>query len=61
MATLVSLTGTDLTSPDKLTNDLSHSQLLIKQKNLGALTLMGPTRNNPVLDPLAELHLCNRL
>ena len=30
-------------------------------KDLPALTLVGPTRNNPVLDPLAVLHLNNHL
>ena len=31
------------------------------RKDLEALTLSGPTRDNPVLDPLAVLHLDNRL
>ena len=30
-------------------------------KYLEALTLVGPTRDNPVLDPLAVLHLDNQL
>ena len=30
-------------------------------KNLQAPTLVGPTRNNPVLDPLGVLHLDNCL
>ena len=44
-----------------------HSLLLIKRelsvnrKDLRALTLVGPTRNNRILDPLAVLHLDNRL
>ena len=32
----------------------------MNRKDLRALTLVGPTRNNPVLDPLAELHLDNQ-
>ena len=31
----------------------------VNRKDLQALTLVGPTRNNPVLDPLAELSLDN--
>ena len=31
------------------------------RKDLQALTLVGPTRENPVLDPLAVLHLDNWL
>ena len=31
------------------------------RKDLQALTLAGPTRNNPALDPLAVLHLDNGL
>ena len=33
----------------------------MNRKDLQALTLVGPTRNNPVLDPLAVLHLDNQL
>ena len=33
----------------------------VKRKDLHALTLVRPTRNNPVLDPLAVLHLNNWL
>ena len=34
---------------------------LVNQKVLRALALVGPTWDNPVLDPLAVLHLDNRL
>ena len=33
----------------------------MNRKDLRALTLVGPTRGNPVLDPLAALHLNNQL
>ena len=33
----------------------------VNRKDLRALTLVGPTRDNPLLDPLAALHLDNRL
>ena len=33
----------------------------VNRIDLQALTLEGPTRNNLVLDPLAELHLDNQL
>ena len=33
----------------------------LNRKDLRALTLVGPTRDNPVLDPLAVLHLYNQL
>ena len=33
----------------------------VKRKDLQALTLSGPPRENPVLDPLAVLHLDNQL
>ena len=33
----------------------------MNRKDLRALTLVGPTRNNPELDLLAVLHLINRL
>ena len=36
-------------------------ELSVKRKDLQALTLVGPTQNNPVLDPLAVLHLDNWL
>ena len=35
--------------------------LSVNQVNGGYLTLVGPTRDNPVLDPLAVLDLDNRL
>ena len=35
--------------------------LEVNIKDLEALTLMGPVRENLVLDPLAVLHLNNRL
>ena len=31
----------------------------VNRKDLRALTLVGPTRYNPILDPLAVLHLIN--
>ena len=34
-------------------------ELLVNKTDLGALTLLGPTREDPVLDPLAVLHLDN--
>ena len=34
-------------------------ELLVNKTDLGALTLLGPTREDPVLDPLAVLHLNN--
>ena len=33
----------------------------VNRKDLGALTLVGPTTDNPVLDPLAVPDLDNRL
>ena len=33
----------------------------MNRKELRALTLVGPTRDNPVLEPLAVLHINNRL
>ena len=33
----------------------------MNRKDLQALTLVGSTRDNPVLDPLDVLHLDNRL
>ena len=33
----------------------------VNRKDLRALTLVGPTWDNPLLDPLAVLHLDNRL
>ena len=33
----------------------------MNRKDLQALTLVGPTRDNPELDPLAILHLYNQL
>ena len=33
----------------------------VNRKDLRALTLVGPTRDNPEPDPLAVLHLDNRL
>ena len=33
----------------------------VKRKDYQALNLVGPTKNNPVLDPLAVQHLDNRL
>ena len=33
----------------------------MNRKDLRTLTLAGPTRNNPVLDPLAVQHLDNQL
>ena len=33
----------------------------MNRKDLQALTLVGPSRDNQVLDPLAVLHLDNRL
>ena len=34
---------------------------IVNRKDLRALTLVGPTRSNLVLDPLAKLHLDNPL
>ena len=34
---------------------------LVNRKDLRALTLVGPPRDNPEQDPLAVLHLHNRL
>ena len=39
----------------------TEKQGLAYVKDLPALTFVGPTRNNPVLDPLAVLHLNNHL
>ena len=36
-------------------------ELSVNRKVLQALTLVGPTRENPVPDPLAVLHLDNQL
>ena len=36
-------------------------ELSVNRKDLRALILVGPTRDNPVPDPLAVLHLDNRL
>ena len=36
-------------------------ELSVNRKDLQALTLLGPTQNNPVLDPLAVLHHDNQL
>ena len=36
-------------------------ELSVKRKDLQALTLVGPPTDNPKLDPLAVLHLNNRL
>ena len=33
----------------------------VNRKDFTALTLVEPTRDNPVLDPLAVLHLNNRI
>ena len=33
----------------------------VNRKDLRALTLVGPTRDNPVLDPLVVIHLDNQL
>ena len=58
----VTIAVTDLTSPDILTNVFSTLRgPSVNRKDLQALTLMGPTRNNLVLDPLAVPHLDNRL
>ena len=37
------------------------SDYLLLATDLRTLTLVGPTRDNPVLDPLAVLHLDNQL
>ena len=37
-------------------DDIFHDPLYLR-----ALTFEGPTKDNPVLDPLAVLHLNNRL
>ena len=34
---------------------------MLNKKEFQALTLVGPTWNNPVLDPLAVLHFDNQL
>ena len=36
-------------------------ELLVIKTDLQALTLVGPTKQEPVLDPLAVLHLDKRL
>ena len=54
----VTILVTIFTNPKNLTNDLLILKLLIKT-DLQALTLVGPTMDSPVLDPLAVLHLAN--
>ena len=39
--------------------EYKSSNRLFKKTDLQALTLVGPTRENPVPDPLAVLHLHN--
>ena len=59
MATLVAIRHpvpivvTYFTTPNNFSNDLNL--------DLWALTLVGPSEKNPVLDPLAVLHLDNQL
>ena len=57
----VTILVTDLTNPDNFDQRSSHSQLFDNRKDLQASTLVGLTRENPVLDPLAVVHLDNQL
>ena len=36
-----------------------NKDFLVNRKDFQALTLVGTTRNNPILDPLAVIHLDN--
>ena len=38
---------------------INKRELLVNKTDLQALTLVGPTRQDPVLDPLPVLHLAN--
>ena len=42
-------------------NECSLGEPSVKKKDLRALTLLGPPRDNPEIDPLAVQHLDNRL
>ena len=70
----VTILVTVLTNLNNLTNDLKCDNKIkqayfiinlkgpsVNRKDLRALTLVGPTRNNQVLEPLAVLHLDNQL
>ena len=45
----------------KLSQSKFKKELSLNRKDLRALTLVGPTRQNPVPDPLAVLHFYNQL
>ena len=62
------------TNPNNLTNDISVTtksnkcylfqtlrNISVNKNDLRALNLVGPTRQNPVTDPLAVLHLYKSL